>query len=247
MTDFTLFPAIDLKDGRCVRLLHGAFDQSTAYNDDPADQARRFADVGFDWLHIVDLDGAVAGEAANAASVEAILASTPARIQLGGGIRTLERVDFWLTRGVARVILGTAAVRDPAFVEAAARRHPGQVCLGVDARDGIVRTDGWAAESSRSAIEIFKRFEGLPLAAAIYTDIGRDGALTGVNVAATAALAGATTIPIIASGGVSGIEDIARLRAAEGPVAGVVIGRALYEGRIDPRAALRAVRLPSTV
>ena len=242
-----LYPAIDLKGGACVRLLHGEMDQATTYNDDPADQARAFADAGYDRLHIVDLDGAFAGQSENTRAVEAILTATGARCQLGGGIRSMADVEAWLSRGLARVILGTAAVNDPDFVREAARLFPGQIVIGVDARDGRVKTDGWAGDTGHTATEIGKRYEDQGVAALIYTDISRDGALSGVNVAATAALAEALSIPVIASGGVSSVEDIAALAAAPaGPVGieGVIIGRALYDGRIDIAAALSAAERP---
>lgn len=235
-----LYPAIDLKGGRCVRLLHGEMAKATVYNDDPAAQARAFAEAGFDRLHIVDLDGAFAGRSENAAAVAAILAATPARAQLGGGVRSMEAIEAWLSRGLDRVILGTAAVRNPALVRAACRAFPGRIAVGVDARDGLVKTDGWAGHTGHTAIEIARRFEDAGVAAIIYTDIGRDGALAGANVEATAALAEALSIPVIASGGVAGPEDIRRLARAHPNIEGVVIGRALYDGRLDPADALAA-------
>jgi phosphoribosylformimino-5-aminoimidazole carboxamide ribotide isomerase len=234
-----LFPAIDLKGGRVVRLVHGDMARETVFNDDPADQARRFAAMGFAWLHVVDLDGAVEGAARNAASVAAILAATPLRVQLGGGIRDLAAVQRWLDAGVRRVILGTAAVRDPALVRDACRRFPGRVALGIDARDGRVAVEGWAQATELSALEVARRFEDAGAAAIVYTDIGRDGALAGVNVGATAALAAALSTPVIASGGVSGLADIeALLTVAHTGIEGVISGRALYDGRLDPAAAL---------
>lgn len=246
MKALTLYPAIDLKGGRCVRLFQGAMDSAAVYNEDPVDQARRFASVGFDWLHVVDLDGAVAGAATNGPVVEAIVAATPARVQLGGGVRTLDAIETWLARGVFRVILGTVAVRDPTLVAKACRRFPGRIVVGVDARDGRVRTDGWAGSTDLAADELLRRFEGEGVAAAIYTDIGRDGALSGVNAAATEALAASVSVPIIASGGLSGLDDIVRLRAASHAIEGVVIGKALYEGCINPADALRAAAADAT-
>jgi phosphoribosylformimino-5-aminoimidazole carboxamide ribotide isomerase len=244
MRPLTLYPAIDLKGGRCVRLRHGDMAQATVYHDDPAAQARVFADAGFDWLHIVDLDGAFAGATANASAINAILESTSAKTQLGGGIRTLEAIDAWLDRGVARVILGTIAVTTPTLARDACKRHPGRIVIGVDARDGRVKTEGWSGDSDHSAVEIVRRFEDFGAAAAIYTDIGRDGALTGVNVEATAALAAAVRIPLIASGGVADLDDISRLRRAEASIEGVIIGKALYDGRFSPSDALKAARVP---
>ncbi|MEO0878472.1 MAG: 1-(5-phosphoribosyl)-5-[(5-phosphoribosylamino)methylideneamino]imidazole-4-carboxamide isomerase [Pseudomonadota bacterium] len=238
----TLYPAIDLKGGACVRLLHGEMDRATTYNDDPADQARRFAQAGFENLHIVDLDGAFAGRSENEAAVSAILAGTDAACQLGGGVRDMAGVEAWLSRGLARVILGTAAVRDPAFVKEAARAFPGQIAIGVDAKDGRVKTDGWAGDTSHTAVEIGKRYEDQGIAAVIYTDISRDGALAGVNVAATARLAEALAIPVIASGGVAGVDDIAALAAAPEGIEGVIIGRALYDGRLTAETALAAAK-----
>ncbi len=239
----SLFPAIDLKGGACVRLLHGDMDKATTYNADPADQARRFAAAGFENLHIVDLDGAFAGRSENAQAVSAILEATGAACQLGGGVRTMADVEAWLARGLARVILGTAAVRDPDLVKGAARAFPGQIAVGVDAEGGLVKTDGWAGETGHTALEIGKRYEDAGVAALIYTDISRDGALAGVNVEATAALGEAVSIPVVASGGVASLDDIEAL-AARSSVSGVIIGRALYDGRIDPPAALAAARRP---
>lgn len=234
-----LFPAIDLKQGQVVRLFKGAMEAATVYGDDPAAQARRFQDLGFSWLHLVDLDGAFAGEPRNAAAVEAILKATRLPAQLGGGIRDLATAERWLALGLKRVILGTAAVRDPAFVREACRRFPGQVVVGVDAKDGLVAVAGWAETSTLTALELARRFADAGVAALLYTDVARDGALTGVNVEATAALARDSGLPVLASGGVAGIEDIRRLKAvAQDGIEGVVIGRALYEGRIDPAQAL---------
>lgn len=240
MAPFDLWPAIDLKSGACVRLLHGAMDQAKTYNDSPAQQAWRFRDAGFANLHVVDLDGAFAGEAANAKAVEAILYETDAKVQLGGGIRTREAVDAWLDRGVTRVILGTAAVTDPALVRGAAKAHPGRIVVGIDARDGLVATEGWATRTEMTAEEIGHRFEDAGVAGIVFTDIGRDGALSGVNVDATVALAEALSIPVLASGGVRDADDIAMLAAhREAGVAGAILGRSLYEGTIDVLAAQR--------
>jgi len=234
-----LFPAIDLKAGQVVRLYKGAMDRATVYGSDPAAQAEAFQAAGFRWLHLVDLDGAFAGKAGNAAAVEAILARVALPVQLGGGIRDLAAVERWLALGVRRVILGTAAVRDPDFVRAACRAHPGRIVVGVDAKDGLVAVEGWAETSSLTALELARRFADAGVAALLFTDVGRDGALTGVNVAATAALARESGLPVIASGGVAGIEDLRRLKeVAAAGIEGVVVGRALYEGRLDAKAAL---------
>lgn len=238
----TLYPAIDLKAGQCVRLVQGEMTRATIYNEDPAAQAHAFREAGFDWIHIVDLDGAFSGKSENAAAVETILKASAVKAQLGGGVRSIEAVAFWLGRGVARVILGTAAVRNPALVKEAAREFPGRVVVGLDAKEGRVRTDGWAGDSGMAADEVAKRFEGEGVAAIIYTDISRDGALAGVNVEATRALAAAVAVPVIASGGVAGIADISRIAAAKPAIEGVVIGRALYDGRIDGGAARQAAR-----
>ncbi|MEO1311815.1 MAG: 1-(5-phosphoribosyl)-5-[(5-phosphoribosylamino)methylideneamino]imidazole-4-carboxamide isomerase [Pseudomonadota bacterium] len=243
MAALTLYPAIDLKGGACVRLLKGEFDAATTYNDDPADQARRFAEAGFTKLHVVDLDGALAGDARNADAVSAILETTDADVQVGGGVRTMGAVEGWFERGVARVVLGTAAVRDPDFVRDAARAHPGRIVVGVDARGGKVAVSGWAETSELDAADLAKRFEDAGVAAIIFTDIDRDGALQGVNVEATAALADVVSIPVIASGGVKDAGDVAALMAAKTAhpgIDGVVIGRALYEGALSPAEAIRA-------
>ena len=242
MTALTLYPAIDLKGGACVRLLHGRMDEATVYNEDPADQARRFKDAGFQWIHIVDLDGAFAGESRNADAVSAILGASGLRTQLGGGIRHMAGVEHWLGLGVTRVILGTAAVKDPAFVADAARRFPGQIAVGVDAKDGRVKTDGWDGDTDHTPAGIAKRYEDQGVAAIIFTDIARDGALSGVNVEATAALAETVAIPVIASGGVAGLDDIKALASADEGIEGAIIGRALYDGRIDPAAAMKAAQ-----
>ena len=237
-----LFPAIDLKDGRCVRLRQGDMAQTTVFNEDAAAQASAFEAQGFEWLHVVDLNGAFAGRSVNAPVIRKILSAIKMPVQLGGGIRDAEGIESWLDAGIRRVILGTAAVRDPALVKHAAKTFPGRIAVGIDARDSMVAVEGWAQASSLSATELASRFEDAGVAAIIFTDIARDGMLGGVNVAATAALAQAVSIPVIASGGVSGVADIRQLREAGAPIAGVVIGRALYDGRIDPAEALVASR-----
>jgi phosphoribosylformimino-5-aminoimidazole carboxamide ribotide isomerase len=238
---FSLYPAIDLKGGQVVRLKRGEMDQATIYADDPAAQARSFIEAGFSWVHMVDLDGAFAGKPANAAAVRAIIAAVPgAKLQLGGGIRSMETAEAWLAAGVSRIILGSAAVKDPDFARAACRAFPGRVALGIDARDGMVATEGWAETSDVSATDLARRFEDSGAAAVIYTDIARDGMLTGVNVTATAALARAVRLPVIASGGVAGVEDITALRAEGAGIEGAILGRALYDGRIEPKVALAA-------
>jgi phosphoribosylformimino-5-aminoimidazole carboxamide ribotide isomerase len=237
-----LFPAIDLKDGQCVRLRLGDMDQATVFNDDPAAQAREFAEQGFEWLHLVDLNGAFAGRPVNAAAVEAVLAVARVPVQLGGGIREIATVETWLTKGVRRVILGTAAVRDPDFVRQACRQFPGCIAVGVDARAGKVAAAGWAETTDMSAPELAKRFEDAGVAAIIYTDIERDGMLQGLNVEATLRLAHATTIPVIASGGLASLDDIRRLVEPDCAILeGAVCGRALYDGRLDGRQALRLI------
>jgi phosphoribosylformimino-5-aminoimidazole carboxamide ribotide isomerase len=234
-----LFPAIDLKDGECVRLLRGDMAQATVFNSDPAAQAKSFADQGFDYLHVVDLDGAFAGRPVNADAVRRILAGLTMKMQLGGGVRDLKTVRGWLEAGVTRVIVGTAAVRDPDFVREAARLYPHRIAVGIDARDGWVAVEGWARTSNVSALDLGRRFEDAGVSAIIYTDIARDGALTGLNIASTVALANAVSIPVIASGGLASIEDVRRLTAPDcSRIAGAIAGRALYDGRLDPRAAL---------
>jgi len=237
---FTLYPAIDLKAGQVVRLKRGDMAQATIYGD-PATQARAFDAAGFEWLHVVDLDGAFAGRPANAEAVAAILAATTRPVQLGGGIRDMATVEAWLSRGIARVILGSAAVKDPDFARAACRAFPGKVAVGIDARDGMVATEGWAEVSSVSALDLALAFEDAGAAAIIHTDIERDGMLGGVNVEATAELARRLSTPVIASGGVAGVADITALKAT-GSVAGTIIGRALYDGRLAPDEALAASR-----
>lgn len=234
-----LFPAIDLKDGVCVRLKKGVMEDATVFNTDPAAQARSFAAQGFEWLHCVDLNGAFAGRSANADAVRAIRGAIDLPIQLGGGIRTMAAVEDWLAAGITRVILGTAALNDPDFVKGAARAFPGRIVVGADAKGGRIATQGWAEVSELTPVELGKRFEDAGVAAILFTDIDGDGLLKGVNVAATAALAGALSIPVIASGGVGSIADIDRLIAAKAPnIEGVVVGRALYDGRLDPAEAL---------
>lgn len=238
-----LYPAIDLKDGACVRLIKGDMDQATVFNDDPAAQAVEFERQGFSWLHLVDLNGAFEGEPVNAAPVEAILQACSLPIQLGGGIRTMEVASRWIEKGVARIILGTAAVNDPDFVKEAARAFPGKVALGLDAKDGKVAVEGWAEASQLSVLDVARRFEDKGIAAIIYTDIARDGILSGLNIEATVALAEAVTIPVIASGGLASIEDIKALISADcSNLNGAISGRALYDGRIDPAQALALVK-----
>lgn len=236
-----LYPAIDLKDGQCVRLLRGDMQAATVFGDDPAAQAAAFQAAGCDWLHLVDLNGAFAGTPVNEAAVAAILARVTVPCQLGGGIRDLGTIERWLKRGIARVILGTAAVENPDLVRAAARAFPGQVAVGIDARAGRVATKGWATETDLSASDLARRFEDAGVAALIYTDIDRDGAMGGPNVAATEALARAVTIPVIASGGVSSLADLIALRDT-GVIAGAISGRALYDGALDLAAAIAELR-----
>lgn len=243
MAPVILFPAIDLKAGECVRLVHGDMAQATVFNTDPADQAARFEAQGFEYLHVVDLDGAFAGKPVNAAAVEAILTRVGLPVQLGGGIRELRTIEAWLSRGVRRVIIGTAAVRDPALVREAARLFPDQVAVGIDARDGLVAVEGWAQTATVTAAELGRRFEDAGVAAVIYTDISRDGALKGLNIEGTIALAEATSIPVIASGGLAALEDVARLLAPDcARIAGAITGRALYDGRLDAAEALALIR-----
>ena len=235
-----LYPAIDLKDGQAVRLIHGEMDRATVFNDDPAAQARAFVDAGCEWLHLVDLNGAFAGTPVNAAPVEAILKACPVPAQLGGGIRDMATIERWLSLGLARVILGTVAVEDPTLVREAARTFPGQVAVGLDARDGRVATRGWAEETDVMVTDLAKSFEDAGISAIIYTDILRDGAMKGPNIAATEALARAVDIPVIASGGVSSLADLTALRDT-GVISGAISGRALYDGAIDLSAALKAL------
>jgi phosphoribosylformimino-5-aminoimidazole carboxamide ribotide isomerase len=238
-----LFPAIDLKNGEAVRLEQGDMARATVFHRDPAERARAFAAQGFEYLHIVDLDGAFAGKPMNAAAVERILAAVRIPVQLGGGIRDRATIEGWLARGVARVIIGTAAVRDPALVKAAARQFPNRVAVGLDARDGKVAVQGWAETSELSALEIAKRFEDVGVAAIIYTDIARDGMLEGLNLDATIALADAVSVPVIASGGFASLDDARALLAPRAnKLAGAIVGRALYDGRLDAAAALKLIR-----
>jgi phosphoribosylformimino-5-aminoimidazole carboxamide ribotide isomerase len=234
-----LYPAIDLKDGRCVRLLRGEMSAATVFNEDPAAQARSFADAGCRWLHLVDLDGAFAGKPMNAASVEAILKAVRVPVQLGGGIRELATIEAWLGKGIARIILGTAALTNPDLVKEGCRKFPGKVAVGIDARAGKVAVEGWAKTSEMTALDLGRRVEDAGAAAIIFTDIERDGALAGPNVPATAALARALGTPVIASGGIAALDDIAALKAHESDgIAGAILGRALYDGRVYLKAAL---------
>ncbi len=235
-----LYPAIDLKDGQAVRLLRGEMDAATVFNDDPAAQARAFQDEGCQWLHLVDLNGACAGKPVNGAAVEAILSETSVPTQLGGGIRDMATIEMWLAKGLTRVILGTVAVEDPDLVREAAKAFPGHVAVGLDARNGFVATRGWAEETDVQVTDLAKSFEDVGVAAIIYTDIDRDGAMQGPNITATAALAKATSIPVIASGGVSSLDDLVALRDAGG-ISGAISGRALYDGALDLKAALAAL------
>lgn len=244
-----LFPAIDLKNGQCVRLVKGDMCQATVFNTDPADQARQFASAGAEWLHLVDLDGAFAGVPVNEAAVEGILAATALPVQLGGGIRDMARVEAWLRKGVARIILGTVALKNPDLVRQACRTFPGKIAVGIDAKGGKVAVEGWAETSELTALDLARRFEDAGVAAIIYTDIDRDGLLQGVNVTATADLAASLAIPVIASGGVSSIADIEALldalpqsRRKGGGIVGVISGRAIYDGRLDLKEALRLLR-----
>ena len=236
-----LYPAIDLKDGQAVRLLRGEMEKATVFSDDPAAQARAFVKAGCEWLHLVDLNGAFAGTPVNVAPVEAILAACDVPAQLGGGIRDMATIESWLSKGLARVILGTVAVENPALVRDAARAFPGQVAVGIDAREGRVATKGWAEETDVDATDLARSFEDAGVAAIIYTDINRDGAMQGPNVAATAALARAVQIPVIASGGVSSLADLIALRDCGVALNGAISGRALYDGALDLRQALAAL------
>ena len=236
-----LYPAIDLKDGQCVRLLHGDMDKVTVFNASPADQAVRFAKDGFEWLHVVDLNGAVEGRSINSEAVQAILQAVSIPVQLGGGVRTLAAIEAWIEEGVSRVILGTVAVRDPELVKTAAREWPEQIAVGVDVRKGKVAVQGWTEGTDLDAVELAKRFEDAGVATLVVTDIDRDGDLTGANVEAFGAVADAISIPVIAAGGLAAVDDIRRLRARKGvPIAGAVLGRSLYAGAIIPAEALDA-------
>jgi len=237
-----LYPAIDLKDGRAVRLVHGEMDQETVFNENPAAQALEFVAAGCEWLHLVDLNGAFAGEPVNAAPVEEILKQTNVPAQLGGGIRDMATIERWISRGLARVILGTVAVENPQLVRDAAREFPGKVAVGIDARKGMVATKGWAEETNVNATDLAKSFEDAGVAAIIYTDINRDGAMKGPNVEETAALGNAVNIPVIASGGVSSLADLQALKACGAPLNGAISGRALYDGAIDLKEALALMK-----
>ena len=238
-----LFPAIDLKDGKCVRLKLGKMRTATVYNESPAAQAKAFEKQGFEWLHVVDLNGAFKGKPVNAAAVEAILKATKNPVQLGGGIRTLEQVEAWLDKGLARVILGTIAVRDPALVKEACKRFPGKIAVGIDAKGGKVAVEGWAETSELTAINLAARFEDAGVSAIIFTDIDRDGVLTGINWESTLALADSTSIPVIASGGLSSLADIVRMTMPDAAkLEGAITGRALYDGRIDAKEALEILK-----
>ena len=238
-----LFPAIDLKNGECVRLVRGDMEQATVFNTDPAAQAQSFERQGFDYLHVVDLDGAFAGRPVNADAVERILAGSGMKVQLGGGVRDLRTVAGWLEKGVARVIIGTAALKDPDFVREAARLYPGRIAVGIDAREGRVAVEGWSRQSDVSALDLGRMFEDSGVAAVIYTDIARDGVLQGLNIAQTVALAEALAIPVIASGGLASIEDVKRLMEPDcARLAGAISGRALYDGRLDAGEALALLK-----
>ncbi|MEE9454436.1 MAG: 1-(5-phosphoribosyl)-5-[(5-phosphoribosylamino)methylideneamino]imidazole-4-carboxamide isomerase [Paracoccaceae bacterium] len=237
-----LYSAIDLKDGNCVRLYKGEMDRATVFSDDPAAQAKSFQDAGCAWLHLVDLNGAFAGAPVNAAPVEAILERCDIPAQLGGGIRDIATIERWLSKGLARVILGTVAVRNPDLVREAARLFPNQVAVGIDARDGMVAVEGWAETTDITALDLARAFEDAGVAAIIYTDINRDGAMQGPNVSATAALANAVSIPVIASGGVSSIADLKALKTCGAPLNGAISGRALYDGKIDIPTAVKLLR-----
>ena len=237
-----LYPAIDLKDGQCVRLVQGEMDRATVFSDSPADQAKAFQDAGCEWLHLVDLNGAFAGEPVNASAVEAILAATNVPAQLGGGIRDMATIAAWIEKGLARVILGTVAVENPDLVRQAAREFPGQVAVGIDARNGMVATKGWATETNINVTDLARSFEDAGVAAIIYTDILRDGAMKGVNVEATADLARAVSIPVIASGGVASLADLTALKECGAPLNGAISGRALYDGAIDLGQALELLK-----
>jgi len=238
-----LYPAIDLKDGQCVRLLYGDMNKATVFNTSPADQAEQFAKSGFEWLHVVDLNGAIEGRAVNTEAVGRILEAVSIPIQLGGGVRTYEDIERWIETGVSRVILGTVAVRDPALVKRAAADFPEQIAVAVDVKHGKVAVHGWVDASELEPIELAKRFEDSGVAALIVTDIGRDGALTGINVEGVGSVADAVSIPVIASGGLASVKDIDLLKARKGaPIAGAILGRAIYTGAITPDEAIRAAR-----
>jgi len=238
-----LFPAIDLKEGQCVRLVQGDMERATVFNSNPVDQALSFEQQGFEYLHVVDLDGAFAGAPRNRQAVEDILHKLKIPVQLGGGVRDMRTLAGWLDKGVSRVIIGTAAVNDPSFVREAARLYPGKVAVGIDARDGMVAVDGWARTTKMSALELGRNFEDAGVAAIIYTDIARDGVLTGLNIESTLALAHAVSIPVIASGGLASLRDVERILQSDcAKLAGAITGRALYDGRLDPVEALTLIR-----
>jgi len=238
-----LFPAIDLKDGECVRLVRGLMEEATVFNDDPAAQAREFQSVGFDYLHLVDLNGAFEGKPVNASAVEAILNDVTIPVQLGGGIRDLATIERWLEKGIARVIIGTAAVKDPDLVREACKLFPGRVAVGLDAKDGKVAVEGWAEVSDVTVLDMANKFEDVGVAAIIFTDIARDGVLQGLNMDATVGLANAISTPVIASGGLSSIDDVKALIAAKCPgLEGAISGRALYDGRLDPAEAIAMLK-----
>lgn len=238
-----LFPAIDLKEGQCVRLKLGDMNQATVFNDDPAAQAKIFEDQGFEWLHVVDLDGAFAGESRNGQAVEAILQATGNPVQLGGGIRTHAHMEAWLARGIRRVILGTVAVRDPHLVKSACKAFPGRIAVGIDARGGKVAVEGWAETSELTAVDLAKRFEDAGVAAIVYTDIDRDGVLKGINWPSTLELAKSVSIPVIASGGLASIDDVKRMLEPDCAILeGAITGRALYDGRLNPAEAMRLIK-----
>ena len=243
MTALTLYPAIDLKDGQCVRLRRGAMDDATVYSSDPAAQARAWQDAGFSWLHVVDLNGAFAGRPVNGVAIAAILAAVTIPVQLGGGIRDMAGIEAWLAAGIRRVILGSAAAKNPRLVRDACRAFPGRIVVGIDARDGKVATEGWSETSQIDARDLARAVEDAGIAAIVYTDISRDGMLSGLNIGQTVALASAVTAPVIASGGVGGPQDLLDLRSAAAGtrIEGVIVGRALYDGRIDPAEALASL------
>jgi phosphoribosylformimino-5-aminoimidazole carboxamide ribotide isomerase len=236
-----LFPAIDLKDGQCVRLWRGDMSRATVFNDNPPAQAREFASAGCDWLHVVDLDGAFAGKPMNAKAVDGILAAVSVPVQLGGGIRDLAMIESWLSRGVSRVVLGTLALRAPEIVRDACKKFPGKIAIGIDAKAGRVAVEGWAEASEMTVLDLARKFEDSGAAAIIHTDIERDGTLSGPNITATEDLAAKLSIPVIASGGVASIDDIKALKNA-GKIAGVIVGRALYDGKVDLKAALQVLK-----
>jgi phosphoribosylformimino-5-aminoimidazole carboxamide ribotide isomerase len=243
MAAVILLPAIDLRNGRCVRLTRGALESATVYNADPLTQARSFEELGFTWLHLVDLDGAISGSPVNHGIIERLLGAIKIPIQLGGGIRTSHAISRWLTAGATRVVLGTAALRDPKLVRTACKSFPGSIAIAIDARAGRVAVDGWVSHTTISAVDLARRFEDSGVAAIVHTDIDRDGALTGVNIDATLELADAVSLPVIASGGLASIDDIRRLLEPRcSRIAGVIAGRALYDGRLDPREALELIK-----